>query len=79
MDINIRECVIVVNKESIRKYKSLYHKILQKKANSRLIYEMMKNDPDYNTTKYVYRKGNSNSNAFKVASYVKSLRKQNSF
>lgn len=75
---SIEQCVQVINKEIIRKNKPLFHNILLKKANSRLIYEMMKNDPNYNTTKYVYRKSHSHSNAFKVANYLKSLHKQNS-
>ena len=72
---NIEQCVQVINKEIIRRNKHLFHKILLKKANSKLIYEMMKNDPNHNTTKYVYLKSHSHSNAFKVANYLKSLRK----
>jgi hypothetical protein len=78
MDNSIEQCVLVINKEIIRKNKPLFHKILLKKANSRLIYEMMKNDPNHNTTKYVYLKSHSHSNAFKVANHLKLLRNRKS-
>lgn len=76
MDNSIEQCVLVINKEIIREKKPLFHKILLKKANSRLIYEMMKNDPNHNTTKYVYLKSHSHSNAFKVAHYLNHNKKK---
>ena len=46
---------------------NLFHKILLKKANSQLIYEMVKNDPNKETNKYVRKHTPLMSTANKVA------------
>ena len=67
---DIQICGKVVNKESRRVRGNLFHKILLKKANSQLIYEMVKNDPTKETNKYVRKHTPHLSTANKVAWYI---------
>ena len=63
-------CTKVINKESIRTRKSLFQKVLLKKANSQLIYEMIKNDDDNRKKKYIIDQTTSISVANKVAHHL---------
>lgn len=70
---DVHRCVKVVNKEVRRKNGSLFQGILLKKANSKLIYEMIKNDPSRKKAQYVAKKTHAHSNARRVADYVNSI------
>jgi hypothetical protein len=61
----------IVNKEGRRKRRTLFQDIILKKANSKLILEMIRNDPLKAKTNYIYFKTVRFSNAHKVAKYVK--------
>jgi len=61
----------IVNKEDRRKRRTLFQDILLKKANSKLIFEMIRNDPLKAKANYIYFKTVRRSDANKVAKYVK--------
>lgn len=61
----------IINKENRRKRRTLFQDILLKKANSKLIFEMIRNDPLKAKTNYIYFKTMRSSNANKVARYLK--------
>lgn len=61
----------IINKENRRKHRTLFQDILLKKANSKLIFEMIRNDPSKTKTNYIYFKTVRHSDANKVAKYVK--------
>jgi hypothetical protein len=61
----------VANKESRRRGPSLYQTILLKKANSKLIYEMVRNDPTHFKARYIAKKAFRHSKARLVAEYMK--------
>jgi len=67
---DIHLCSKVVTKEMKRLRCSIFQKIILKKASSRLIYEMVKNDPKKETNKYVRRYTPLRSKVNKVAWYL---------
>lgn len=71
MNSEIRTYTKVVNKETRRISKSLFQKILLKKANSALIYEMINNDDaGHNLKKFVFYRTIGGSTANQVAEYL---------
>jgi hypothetical protein len=60
----------VVNKETNRRSKSLFQNILLKKANSKLIHDMVHADDDKETVMFVRYNTTQESTANKVANYL---------
>ena len=66
-DIDLKSYTKVINKETSRKKKEVYHHILLKNATKFLMREMYLNDSSYEKTEFVLRNTKSYTTVYRVA------------